>query len=133
MDEEAARYFKEAAEALRETTRIQREIQQQFAFLHLLPSAVPRSVRRAPASHRGPLNPAHQTWRGFCDDLQKLEEHARREGLKLTRANVCRGGLESPKTLRRTMAWYGLVATAWPPSTWDPNEPREGGAGGKNW
>lgn len=86
---------------------------------------------RAPASHRGPQNPRHQTWRGFVQDLQQLEDHARREGLKLLKANVCRFGVDDPRTITRTMAWYGLAKTDWPPSTWDADELREGGAGKK--
>ena len=81
-------------------------------------------ARRAPVSHRGPLNPRHQTRRGFVEDLQQLEREARREGLKLTRSNVCRFGVDTVKTVGRTMAWYGL--TSWPPSSWDPNEPSAG-------
>jgi len=82
---------------------------------------------RAPVSHRGPLNPRHQTWRAFALDMQELEAHAVREHLKLTKANVCRFGVDTVKTVTRTMEWYGLSTTAWPPSTWDPNEAREGG------
>jgi hypothetical protein len=82
---------------------------------------------RAPVSHRGPLNPAHQSWRGFVEDMQKLEAEAKREGLKLTKANLCRLGVDTVRTITRTMAWYGV--TSWPPSTWDPEKPP---AGAKN-
>lgn len=135
MDEaEIARHLQALAEALLETTRLQ---QQQFAFLQdiphaLAPLALTPRVRRSPPSHRGPTNPLHQTWRGFVLDLQKLETYARRERLKLTRGNVAQFGVDTPKTIARTMAWYGLKPTDWPPSTWDPDEPRDGGAGTKN-
>ena len=82
---------------------------------------------RTHVSHRGPANPAHQSWRGFVADLQKLEAEAKREGLKLTKANLCRLGVDTVRTITRTMAWYGV--TSWPPSTWDPEKPP---AGAKN-
>jgi hypothetical protein len=131
MDEaEVARHLKELGELLLETNRLQ---QQQFAFLQGIPPApaprVPRPGSRP--THRGPTNPLHQTWRGFVLDLQKLEAHARRERLKLTRGNVARFGVDDARTIARTMTWYGLKPTEWPPSTWDPDEPREGGAGTK--
>lgn len=129
--DDAARYFKELADALRETTRIQREIQQEFAFLHGTRRQDDPPRQHAP-SHRGPTNPLHQTWRGFVQDLQQLEARARGERLKLTKANVCYFGTDTVKTITRTMAWYGLDKALWPPSTWDANEPREGGAGPKN-
>lgn len=130
MDDAAAGYLKELAEALRETARIQREIQQQFAFLSGTPRReTPSTTPPHAASHRGPQNPLHQTWREFVLDLQQLEARARRERLKLTRANVARFGTDTAKTITRTMVWYGLAKTDWPPSTWDPNKSREGGAG----
>jgi hypothetical protein len=126
MDGDTADVLRQMAEALRETARLQREMQQEFAFLHTTPRQAPHPHT---ASHRGPLNPLHQTWRGFVLDLQQLEARARREGLKLTKANVARFGTDTVKTITRTMEWYGLAKTDWPPSPWDPNEPRQGGAG----
>jgi hypothetical protein len=128
MDEaEVARHLRELGELLLETNRLQ---QQQFAFLQGVPQARPPRTSRQ-STHRGPTNPLHQTWRGFVLDLQKLEAHARRERLKLTRGNVARFGVDDARTIARTMTWYGLKPTEWPPSTWDPDEPREGGAGTK--
>ena len=124
MDErDTAAYLKALAEALAETTRMQREIAQ--AMGHHLRRNMSGGVSQA--SHRGPTNPLHRTWRGFVDDLQHLEALARREGLKLTKANVAQFGVDTVKTITRTMEWYGLGASDWPPSTWDPNELREGG------
>jgi hypothetical protein len=129
MDEaEVARHLKELGELLLETNRLQ---QQQFAFLQGVPQARPPRTPRQ-STHRGPTNPLHQTWRGFVLDLQKLEAYARREGLKLSKVNVTQFGVDTQKTITRTMEWYGLAKTDWPPSTWDPDEPREGGAGTKN-
>lgn len=126
--DDAGSYLKALAEALAEAARLNHEtnelIQQQFAFLSgtlALPAA--RRIR----VHRGPTNPLHQTWRGFAEDLRQLETHARREQLKLTRANVARFGVDTSRTILRTMEWYGLSKTDWPPSTWDPNEARAGG------
>jgi hypothetical protein len=127
---DAVAQLRAIAEALRETQRMQLEqsklVQRQ---LDRLDGAAPRAHV---ASHRGPLNARHQTWRGFVKDLQQLEAQARREGLKLTKANVCRFGIDTPKTITRTMRWYGLATSDWPPSIWDPNADREGGADGEN-
>jgi len=124
-------YLQRIAEALAETTRMQQEIarlvQQQFEFVRGVPQRPSEHTARQPASHRGPTNPLHQTWRGFVEDMQRLEAYARREGLKLTKANVCRFGVDTVKTITRTMEWYGLDDHDWPPSTWDPTEVREGG------
>jgi hypothetical protein len=125
-ESDLAAHLRAVAEALRETARLQ---QQQFAFL--------RTLKLKPAhqtvSHRGPLNPRHRVWREFVLDLQQLEVQARREKMKLTKLNVCRFGVDTPKTITRTMQWYGLKTTDWPPSSWDPNAERQGGAGDKNW
>jgi hypothetical protein len=128
MDDALAGWPKDLADSLRETTRIQREIQQEFAFLHGTPRQIPPEPRPHTVSHRGPQNPLHHTWHEFVLDLQQLEARARHEHLKLTKANVARFGTDTPKTITRTMAWYGLAKTDWPPSTWDPNQSREGGA-----
>lgn len=126
--DDAGGYLKALADALVEAARLQHEtselIQQQFAFLSGTPALPAPSRIRA---HRGPTNPLHQTWRGFAEDLQQLEAYARREQLKLTKANVARFGVDTARTILRTMEWYGLAKTDWPPSTWDPNEAREGG------
>ena len=128
---DAMAQLKAIAEALRETQRMQLEqsklVERQLDRLNGTPP------RPHAASHRGPLNPRHQTWRGFVTDLQQLEAQARREGLKLTKANVCRFGIDTPKTITRTMRWYGLATSAWPPSIWDSNADRQGGAGDENW
>jgi hypothetical protein len=31
--------------------------------------------------------------------------------------------VDCPRTIERTMRWYGLAPTDWPPSTWDPHTP----------
>lgn len=131
-------YLKEVADALREAARLHREtqelIQQQFAFLNGTPrKPLVDEPARPPrvVSHRGPTNPLHQTWRSFVLDLQKLEGYARRERLKLTKGNVCQFGVDTVRTITRTMEWYCLASTDWPPSTWNPDEPRMGGAGEK--
>jgi len=124
MDEhDLAAYLKATAEALAETTRMQREIAQ--AMQHHL--AHSRRAATGLPSHRGPSNPLHRTWRGFVEDLQHLEALAHREGLKVSKANVAQFGVDTVKTITRTMEWYGLSAHDWPPSTWDANEPRTGG------
>jgi len=124
-DGDTAAYLKQVAEALRDTALVQREM---FDFLRRAPQSAP--TPRPSVSHRGPLNPRHQIWRSFVEDLQQLEAQAKREGLKLTKANVCRFGVDTAKTITRTMEWYGLdVRRDWPPSTWDASEQR---AGGKN-
>jgi hypothetical protein len=123
-ESDLAAQLRAVAEALRETARLQ---QQQFAFLRTLR---PKPAQQ-PVSHRGPLNPRHQTWRGFVLDMQDLEARARREKLKVLKANVCQFGLDTVKTITRTMRWYGLGPRDWPPSTWNPDEDRPGGAGEK--
>ena len=113
-------------EALRQSARVQSQaaelIQRRFEFV--------RDVPRTPVSHRGPTNPLHQTWRGFVLDMLKLQNYAEREGLKLTKHNVARFGVDTVKTITRTMEWYGLRPNDWPPSRWDPNEDRQGGHAG---
>jgi hypothetical protein len=133
MDEATARYLKELADALLQTARIQHEMQQEFGFLQgIAPAPSDKKPRRPMTSHRGPSNPRHQTFRGFALDMQQCEAKATREHLRLSKKNVAQFGVVSDKTVVRTMEWYGLAPTAWPPSTWDPNESREGGAGTKN-
>src|SRR3954453_15257601 len=99
MDDDTAGYLRDLAEALRETAQIQREIQQAFATLHGAPRHTVSQSRSRPVSHRGPLNPLHQTWRSFALDLQHLEAIARRERFKLTKANVARFGVDTVKTI----------------------------------
>lgn len=105
-DEQLARLFEQAAELLRERRNGRQE---------------------GEPSHRGPTNPRHQTWRGFVLDLQAQERRAVVESMRLTKSNVCQFGVDLPRTITRTMRWYGLASDAWPPSTWDPDEAREGG------
>lgn len=90
--------------------------------------AARKAAPRPAPTHRGPTNaPQHRTWRGFVLDLQALERQLVREGRAVTKTNVCTASGLTVVTITRTMRWYGLLPTDWPPSTWDPDEPREGG------
>ena len=121
----------ETARMLHEAARLQLQLAELMRREFDLLRAEPRSTppRSTSPSHRGPLNPQHRTWRGFVEDLQNLETRAVREDLKLTKANVARFGFENVRTITRTMQWYGLNATDWPPSNWDATEDRHGGNG----
>ena len=88
------------------------------------PEAAPKPKRR-----HMPRNTKHRTWRGFVEDMQRLERIAmdpepRGHGLKdATKQNICQFGPDAAKTITRTMTeTYGLKPDDWPPSTWDANK-----------
>jgi hypothetical protein len=105
----------------------QQRWQQPFDFIDLreLPTRPP--APRPPTRRKHPVqNPRHRTWSGFVQAMQELEGIARREGLRLSKRAVCQFGPDSPKTITRTMARYGLRPEDWPPSTWNPDRPLTG-------
>jgi len=85
------------------------------------PTPLRRSPREQKASRHVPRNPDHRTWKGFVSSMQKLEKQARELDLRPTKKAICQLGPDDVKTITRTMTeTYHLSATAWPPSTWDP-------------
>ena len=82
-----------------------------------------RKQARKNVRHRLPANTKWHTWRGFVLDLQRLQGLLLPEQ-RVTRGNLAMLGPDTAETISRAMKGYGVQAMDWPPSTWNPDEPR---------
>ena len=85
--------------------------------------------RREP-THSGPLTKEHRTWRGFADDMIRLEKRARDDHREPEKVVLyLHYGAPSARTIARTQQGYGVEPSHWPPSKypedWDPGLARE--------